>query len=486
MQERGNVKMMKINKKTKVVCTIGPSSSGENVFPKMIEAGMNIVRMNFSHGSFDEHYQKVEITREYEKKLGVIIPLMLDTKGPEIRTHNFENGEQEYFKGDKVKIYSDHEVLGNRTQFSVTYKALYEDCKIGDEIRLDDGNVGFKVLEKLPDEHCLLTECLNNHSVKDERGVNCPDTHLNMPYISPKDEADLVWGCETAKVDYISASFIRNKKDIEDIRNVLAAHGGKHIKIISKVENTEAIAKLDEIVKYSDGIMVARGDMGVEIPAWDVPVVQRKLIEMCRKAGKPVITATQMLDSMKHNPNPTRAEVSDVANAVLQGSDGVMLSAESANGEYPVESAGMEAKISETMEKYVDYKHFLEEGWTTSDHSIEDSIAYSAASTALLGHCKLIVSFSKDGKLSRRVSRFVPACPVINVSTNRVAATNACMAYAVYSVIENKLHVDLEGLETLANKYALEVGVEKGSDIVIITDRREGEVSNLLKVIKVK
>lgn len=472
--------MLPITKKTKVVCTIGPSSSPEPILTQMLDKGMSFARLNFSHGSFEEHGAKVVTLRKLEKEKGIVVPVMLDTKGPEIRTHNFENGACTYEKDDVVRIYSNHEVLGNRSQFSVTYPTLFEDCKVGDVIRLDDGNVGFKVTGKDEDKHALITVCLNKHTVKDERGVNCPDTHLNMPYISEKDAADLIWGCEVAKVDYISASFIRNKKDIDDIRALLKKHGGEHIQIISKVENTEAIEKLDEVIQYSDGLMVARGDMGVEIPAEDVPVVQREMIIKSRRLGKPIITATQMLDSMKHNPNPTRAEVSDVANAVLQGSDGVMLSAESANGEYPIEACEMEARISRRMEKIVDYKHFLDVGFETSDGSVLDGIAYSVASASLLTKADLIVSFSKDGLTSRRISKFLPYAPVINVSPTRKAATYACLAYGVESTIED-LPSSFEACEKKAVELAKKVGIKSGKVIVVAGKSGEGDTFKVIE-----
>ena len=458
--------MMPINKKTRVVCTIGPSSSPLDVMNKLVDVGMNIVRMNFSHGSFEEHFEKVEHARIIEKERGIIIPIMLDTKGPEIRTHNFEGGHCTYEKGDVVRIYT-KEVLGDRTKFSVTYPALYEDCKVGDVIRLDDGNVGFKVTGKDEKEHALIAECLNKHTIKDERGVNCPDTHLNMPYLSEKDKADLIWGCEFCHVDYISASFIRNKQDIDDIRKLLKEHGGEHIQNISKVENTEAIEKLDEVIANSDGLMVARGDMGVEVNPEDVPLIQREMLEKARHLGKPIITATQMLDSMKHNPNPTRAEVSDVANAVLQGSDGVMLSAESANGEYPVESAAMEARISKKMESCMDYKAFAEEGWTYSDHSVNDAIGYNVATTSLMLKTALTVVFTKDGVVARHISKFLPYNPLLVATTTRQAATYACLSYGVTSTIVEKLPESIIEANKLAIKLAKEVGVNEGKILVV-------------------
>ncbi len=468
--------MMPINKKTRVVCTIGPSSSPLPVMNKLVDVGMNVVRMNFSHGSFEEHFEKVEHARIIEKERGIIIPIMLDTKGPEIRTHNFVGGSCTYEKGDVVRVYV-REVLGDRSKFSVTYPALYEDCKVGDVIRLDDGNVGFKVTGKDEKEHALITECLNKHTIKDERGVNCPDTHLNMPYLSEKDKADLIWGCEFAKVDYISASFIRSKQDIDDIRALLKEHGGEHIQIISKVENTEAIAKLDEVIENSDGLMVARGDMGVEINAEDVPVVQREMLVKSRRLGKPVITATQMLDSMKHNPNPTRAEVSDVANAVLQGSDGVMLSAESANGEYPVEAADMEARISRRMEQIVDYKAFAEEGWKYSDHSLNDAIGYNVATTSLLLKTVLTVVFTNDGVITRHIAKFLPYNPVLAATTTRQAATYSCLAYGVTSTIVDKLPTSLEQANKVAADLAKQAGFTSGKVIVCYGEKEPTSIN---------
>jgi pyruvate kinase len=473
---------MIIPKKTKIVCTIGPASSDRAVMEKMIDAGMNIARLNFSHGSYDEHYAKIVTIREIEKERGIIIPIMLDTKGPEIRTGNFEGHTCAYQTGDIVKIFM-APVLGNRSQFSVTYAGLYDDAKVGDHIRLDDGNLGFEVIEKNEKEHCLVAKALNHHIVKDERGVNCPDSKLTMPYISEKDYNDLVWGCQN-KVDYISASFIRNKKDIEDIRKVLADHGGADIKIISKVENTEAVGCLDEVIENSDALMVARGDLGVEVPPEDVPVIQREMILKCRRLGKPVITATQMLDSMQHNPNPTRAEVSDVANAVTQSTDAVMLSGESASGEYPVESVAMQCKIAAKMEQYLDYESLNRSAYETSTKTLNDALANAVTNTAYLLDAKLIVCFSETGSTARRLSKCRPCCPVISVSKERSACVDAMMGFGCYPKIVRHVPQFIEDMEVIAIHLAKVYEVPKGSKIVITGGTPVGAgKTNFMKVI---
>ena len=355
-------------KKTKIVCTIGPASEKKEMLLKLVKAGMNVARLNFSHGTYEEHLKKIIAIREIEKENNIIIPIMLDTKGPEIRTHNFEGGLAKITTGMVIRI-SMKEILGTATHFSVTFPGLYDDVAIGDRIKLDDGNLTLKVTDKDEKEHEIICVALNHNDIRDKRGVNCPDTHLTLPFVSEQDRNDLIWGCKQ-HVNYVAASFIRSASDIREIREILDANGGENIQIISKVESTEAVKNLDEIIENSDGLMVARGDLGVEIAPEEVPVVQRTMIEKCKILGKPVITATQMLDSMKHNPNPTRAEVSDVANAVLEGTDAVMLSAESASGEYPEESVTMQQKISAKMETLLNYEQLAEFAFNSSSRNV--------------------------------------------------------------------------------------------------------------------
>ena len=469
-------------KKTKIVCTLGPASDAQETMEQLIESGMNVARFNFSHGSYDEHIEKLNTVREVEKEKNVIIPVMLDTKGPEIRTHLFKGGQASIETNSIVSIYMD-EIEGDNTKFSVTYKGLFDDVKVGDSIRLDDGNLGLEVIDKDEKNHIVITKALNHHVIKNRRGVNCPQTHLTLPYISEKDYNDLIWGCEN-KVDYVAASFVRNVKDILDIRKVLDEHDGKDIKIISKIENTEAIENLDEIIKASDGLMVARGDLGVEVPPEDVPVIQKDMIHKCRVLGKPVITATQMLDSMKTNPNPTRAEVSDVATAVLESTDSVMLSAESASGEYPVEATSMQARIAKKMESCLDYSNLLHEAYETSNKSLNDALANAVSNTALLLNAQLIVCFSETGSTARRLSKCRPVCPIIEVSNSRSACIAGMMGWGVYPKLVKHVPQFIEEMEVLAIHIAKQHKIPSGSKIIITGGTPVGAgKTNFLKVI---
>lgn len=473
-----------IEKKTKIVCTIGPSSEKKEVLSKLIDAGMNIARLNFSHGSYEEHLAKVKTIREVEKEKGVLIPIMLDTKGPEIRTHLFKGGEASIQTNDIIKIHMS-EIEGNNSEFSVTYSGLYDDVKVGDSIRLDDGNLGLEVIDKDEKNRIIITKALNHHVIKNRRGVNCPETHLTIPYISEKDYNDLVWGCKNG-VDYIAASFVRNVKDIQDIRKVLDENGGKDIKIISKVENTEAVAHLDEIIENSDGLMVARGDLGVEVLPEDVPLIQSQMIHKCRLLGKPVITATQMLDSMKTNPNPTRAEVSDVANAITESTDSVMLSAESASGEYPVEACSMQARIAKKMESVLPYEQFGKEAYDSSTKTLNDALANAVNNTALLLNAKLIVCFSETGSTARRLSKCRPVCPIIEVSNSRSSCLSGMMGWGVYPKLVKHVPQFIEEMEVLAIHIAKKCGIEKGSKVIITGGTPVGAgKTNFMKVITI-
>ncbi len=473
-----------INKKTKIVCTIGPASQTKEVLLKLIDAGMNVARLNFSHGSYEEHGAKLQTIREIEKEKGIIIPVMLDTKGPEIRTGVFVGDQAMIETGDEIKIYM-NEIIGDNTKFSVTYPGLFNDVKVGDSIRLDDGNLGLEITGKDDKEKCIITKALNHHIIKNRRGVNCPETHLTLPYISEKDFNDLVWGCEN-HVDYIAASFVRDVKDIQDIRAVLDSHGGSDIKIISKVENTEAVANLNSIIEASDGLMVARGDLGVEVLPEDVPVIQREMIHKCRVLGKPVITATQMLDSMKENPNPTRAEVSDVATAVMESTDSVMLSAESASGEYPVEACAMQARIARKMETCLDYETLGHEAYETSNKTLNDALANAVSNTALLLNAQLIVCFSETGSTAKRLSKCRPVCPIIEVSNKRSACISGMMGWGVYPKLVKHVPQFIEEMEVLAIHIAKQYNIPKGSKVIITGGTPVGAgKTNFMKVISI-
>jgi len=475
--------LYQIEKKTKIVCTIGPSSEKKEVLRDLIANGMTCMRLNFSHGTHEEHLKKINTLREIEKEEDIIIPICLDTKGPEIRTGLFTGGQADFKKGEMVRIRMGTEEIGDSHSFGVTYTSLYEDAAIGSLIRLDDGNLELIVREKDSAKRELVVEVMNDHTCKDRRGVNCPGAHLSMPYLSEQDKSDLVFGCQ-CHVDLVSASFVRSKRDIQDIRSLLDANGGQEIKIISKVENTEAIENLDEIIADSDGIMVARGDLGIEIPPEDVPIYQAYMIKQCRKLGKPVITATQMLDSMIHNPFPTRAEVSDVAWSLEEGTDAVMLSGESASGLYPVEAVKMQTKISKTMEANFNYAESVQKAFATSEKTVNDAIATSVSDTACTIGAKLIVCFSATGSTAKRISRTRPICPVFVVTSDRSTLAHSMLYYACYPYFVPKVPEFTEEMEVLAIKIGKDYHLPSGSKIIITGGTPVGAgKTNFLKVV---
>lgn len=474
---------LNIKKNTKIVCTIGPASDTTEMIRKLVENGMACMRLNFSHGTYDEHLAKLEKARALEKE-GVFIPVMLDTKGPEIRCHNMTNDAIQINKGSTVRI-SMKEVLGTPEKISVNFPNLYDDCKAGDHIKFDDGKLDLVVTGKDEKAHELICEAQDNHVLMSKKGVNCVGSRLSMPFISDKDKQDLIWGCEHS-VDFISASFVRNADDVRDIHKILTEHNHPEIKIISKIENVEALGHIQEIVDESDGIMVARGDLGVEIPPEQVPLIQKELIDLCRKQGKPVITATQMLDSMTHSPIPTRAEVSDVATAINESSDCVMLSAESASGEYPVESVQMQARIAATMEKELNFEQLAKEAYDSSEKNNNDAIANSIANTAKLINAKLIVSFTETGASSRRISKARPCCPILSISNKEKTALQNGLYWGIYSTyIPTRMPDFIEDMEVLAIVHAKELGLQPGDQVIIAGGTPTGAgKTNFMRIIQ--
>ena len=473
----------RIDKKTKIVCTIGPASQEKETLRELLRNGMTCMRLNFSHGDHAEQLAKIVTLREIEKEENIIIPICLDTKGPEIRTGLFEGGKAEFHAGDEVRIYMGTEKVGSNKAFGVTYTSLYNDVTVGSDIRLDDGNLEMRCIGKDEEKKELIMQVLNDHVCKDRRGVNCPGAHLTMDYLSPQDKADLIFGCEN-HVDLCSASFIRNVNDIEEIRRLFHERGGDNIMIFSKIENTEAIENLDSIIEASDGIMIARGDLGIEIPPEMVPVYQKYMIQKCRELGKPVITATQMLDSMIRNPYPTRAEVSDVAWTIEEGTDAVMLSGESANGDYPVQAVQMQARIARTMEQRFDYESASHKAFDSSKKTTNDAIAAAVADTAQLVNAKLIVCFSVSGATAVRISKTRPICPTIVVSSDRDALAHSMLYYGNYPYEVNKVPQFLEEMEVLALKIAKDYELPKGSKIILTGGTPVGAgKTNFLKVL---
>ena len=465
-------------RKTKIICTIGPASENPEILSQIIEAGMNVSRHNFSHGDHEEHAARINLVKELAKKHNKEIAVMLDTKGPEIRTGKFEPKKVELQAGAKFTVHAGGDVVGNTEECSVTYAGLANDVKPGDTILIDDGLVGLTV-ESIDGNqiHCTVQ---NTGFVATHKGVNVPGVSIKLPALTEKDIADLKFGCEIG-VNAVAASFIRKASDVETIRQILNENGGEHIMIISKIENQEGVDNIDAILEASDGLMVARGDLGVEIPFEKLPAVQKMMIEKCNAAGKPVVTATQMLDSMMRNPRPTRAEVSDVANAILDGTDAIMLSGESANGDWPVESVQTMAKIAVETEKKLSYETAVSKAKSHTP-AISGVISRAACNAANELKAAAIVSSTKSGSTAKRISQCRPDCPIVAVTPCEKVAKSLAFSFGVYPVVAEDQN-STDAMMANATKLAVENGFAKAGDTVVIAAGLDKVGStNLLKV----
>ena len=397
-------------RKTKIVCTLGPSTDNDEVLKGIMKNGMDVARFNFSHGTHEEHKGRLDKVKKFRKELGLPIAAMLDTKGPEVRVRDFEDGKIMLENGNKFTL-TTRDLMGNSEIASVTYKGLPKDVEVGTRILIDDGLIELKVLEVTDTD--VVCEVICGGPVSNHKGVNIPNVDLSMPYISDVDRSDIIFGIEQG-FDFIAASFVRNAACIEEIKHLLWEHGSD-IPVIAKIENAEGIANIDDIIRVADGIMVARGDMGVEIPAEEVPHVQKEIIKKCNAKYKPVITATQMLDSMIRNPRPTRAEVTDVANAIYDGTDVVMLSGETANGKYPLEAVKMMVKIAERTEQEIK-GHSVEYSNLHSKRSISSAVCNAAVQTADNLGAKAIICPTISGFTARLTSKLKPEAEIIGCS----------------------------------------------------------------------
>ena len=402
-------------RKTKIVCTIGPATREVETLKNLILAGMNVARINFSHGNYEDQKVYIENVKKAREELNVPVALLLDTQGPEIRTGVLEQMPVN-LKANDIFTLVNEDIIGNNEKVSVTYKELYKDIEIGTQILIDDGKIELEVIEiKDKDVVCKVT---NGGMLGNRKSINLPGTHVNLPSLKEKDIQDLKDGC-MADFDFVAASFVRSAEDVKSIRKVLDENGGKNIQIISKIENQEGIDNLDEIIELSDGIMVARGDLGVEIPYYEVPIMQKKFIQKCNNAGKMVITATQMLDSMTENPNPTRAEISDVANAIFDVTGAIMLSGESAMGKYPVKCVETMNEIATAVEQNIKYwKRFTRREYDLSDLDYEFNLSHSVTSTAMEMKAKAIFAYTETGNTPRMVASFLPSCPIYALTSN--------------------------------------------------------------------
>ena len=466
-------------KRTKIVCTLGPASDSEEILTKLIESGLNVCRFNFSHGSHEEHKVRMDTVKKVRENLNKPIAILLDTKGPEIRTGQFAEPEVLLEEGNEFTI-TMKDVIGTKDICTVSYKGLSKDVKPEDMILIDDGLVGLKVKEVNDDDILCIVE--NSGIVKNHKGVNVPGVKINLPALTEKDIKDIEFGIEEG-IDFIAASFVRKASDVLAIREVLENNNATDIKIISKIENQEGVDNLDEIIKVSDGIMVARGDLGVEIPTEEIPIVQKLMIKKCNEAGKPVITATQMLDSMIRNPRPTRAEVTDVANAIYDGTDAIMLSGETAAGKYPVNAVKTMSTIAKRTEEDLDYDEILKNSFTR-EKSVTDAISYSTCSTAVSLDASAIVTATSSGYTARMVSKFRPKVPVVAATISGKAMRQLSLSWGVYPV-KAKLGSNTDEVIDYSIKAAKQKGYLKDGELVVITAGVPVGVSGTTNLIKV-
>ena len=460
-------------RKTKIICTIGPSSENEETLTQMCLAGMNVARLNFSHGTHEEHARKIELIKQVRQKLGLPIAIMLDTKGPEYRIRTFAAGKVMIADGSAFTFTTD-EVEGDETRVSVNYKALHKDLKPGDVVTVNNGMVQFEVEEICG--HDIRCKCLVGGMLSNRKSMSFPNKVMSGPYLSEQDKADILFGIEHG-VDFIAASFVSTKQDVLDIQKLLDENGGSDIEIIAKIENRSGVDNVTQICSACGGIMIARGDLGVEIPYVEVPAVQKKLTRKCRLLGKRVITATEMLESMIQNPRPTRAEISDVANAVYDGTSCVMLSGESAAGKYPVEAVKAMASIAEYTEKHTDYKQRFRSTEFVGKNNL-DCLSHAVCSMAIDVGAKAIVVCSVSGKTAMLVSRFRTPIDIIGMTTDRKIWRRLSMSWGVTPVMADQFP-SMEVMFYYAKKAAVDaLNLQPGDNMVLTGGPVNGQQGN--------
>ena len=465
-------------RKTKIICTLGPAS--DMYVKELIREGMNVARFNFSHGTYEEHEKRLNQLREEIKKQNACVATLLDTKGPEIRVKQFEN--------PPVNLEVDHEftlttrdIIGNEQEVAVIYKNLPKEVSKGTRVLLDDGLIELEVVEVVDqDVRCVVK---NGGVISNNKGVNLPNVELSMPYMSEKDKKDIIWGIEH-DYDYVAASFVRTGDDVKTIREHLNANGGQNIKIIAKIENNQGVDHIDEILELSDGVMIARGDMGVEIPVEEVPVIQKMMIKKACAAGKLVITATQMLDSMIKNPRPTRAEATDVPNAIYDGTGVIMLYGETAAGKYPVEALKMMVRIAERAEQDIDYRKRFLMSFQNDRRDITGAISHATCMTSYDLEAQAIITVTKSGRAAKMVSKYRPNCNILGCSTNSKVCRQLSLVWGVYPLLLEEKEDVLE-LFDHAVETAKKVGILKEGDLAVITSGVPLGISGTTNMIKV-
>lgn len=451
-------------RKTKIICTLGPSTDQDGVLETLILEGMNVARFNFSHGAHEEQKVRLEQLKELRKKHNKPIAALLDTKGPEIRLKCFENNSVILEPGQQFTL-GVGDFLGNQERVAITYERLFEDVKAGDSILIDDGLIGLTV-EKI---ECtdIICRVKNGGKISNRKGINVPGVEVNMPFISQKDFDDILFGIKEG-FDFIAASFTRTADDVHKIRKILMDNDGENIKIIAKIENQQGVDNIDAIIEAADGIMVARGDMGVEIPLEEVPVIQKKIISKVYSEGKQVITATQMLDSMIKNPRPTRAETTDVANAIYQGTSAIMLSGETAAGAYPVEALQTMVRIAKRTEKDINYRNQFVVRGKDVHPDITAAISHACCMTAMELGAKAIITVSKSGRTARYISKYRPSCLIVDCSTDEQICRQLNLSWGTYPIVIREEY-SMEILFLHAVEAAQREGFVENGDIVVLT-----------------
>lgn len=469
-------------RKTKIICTIGPASESEDKLKELMLAGMNVARFNFSHGTHEEQKKKLTSVIKVSNELGLPVATLLDTKGPEIRLKDFENQKAQLEAGQEF-ILTTEDILGTEKRASITYKNLKNDVKEGMTILIDDGKIEM-VIETITDTD-IVCRVINGGTVSNHKGINAPGAILSMPYISEVDYQDIIF-CAEMGYDFLAASFVRCKEDILEVRKILQEHNS-FAKIIAKIENMQGIENIDEILEAADGIMVARGDMGVEIPLEEVPVIQKSMIKKAVAKGKHVITATQMLESMIGNPRPTRAETADVANAIYDGTTAIMLSGETAAGKYPVEAVKTMARIAERTEKDIDYSGRMKKANQDIQTDITTAISHATCTTAADLKAAVIITVTMSGFTAGMISRFKPECPIIGCSVNPRVCRQLNLSWGVQPLLIEKEET-ADDLFEEATRQAKKAGLIKDGDIVVLTagvPLGKAGTTNMLRVIEV-
>ena len=468
-------------RKTKIICTLGPATNEDRVLKQLMLEGMNVARINFSHGTMEEHLETINRVKKMREELNLPVAVLLDTSGPEIRLGNFEQ-EKVTLEQGKEFVLTAKDVVGTKDMVSITYKKLMQDVKEGMKILLDDGLIEMSVL-KVTDQD-IVCRVENGGVISSHKGVNVPGAEISMKYISPKDKEDITFGAKQG-IDFVAASFVRSAHDVMDLRNLLKENGHEEIKSIAKIENRQGIEHIDEILEASDGVMVARGDMGVEIPLYELPPIQKKIIKKTLEKGKIAITATQMLDSMMKNPRPTRAETTDVANAIYDGTSAIMLSGETAAGKYPVEALKTMVEIAQYTEQDIDYEKRFRSMEKNSNPDVTDAISHATCMTAIDIEAPVIITVTKSGRTARMISKYRPDCPIIGCTPALRSYYQMSLSWGVHPVLIAEA-TDTEELFLHAMYQTKKKGYIKKDDFAVITAGVPVGISGATNLVRVE